>query len=474
MDADNNIYAAGVQYSPTEPPSLAATPGAFQAEPDVCNLRGGFPSAICAYQYVVKLNSGLDKVQYATYLSGTFGETPAAISVDAAGQVTVAGTTYSLDYPTTAGAYEPVDPASAPQSPSCFFIFSCIIAPTPSGYVSVLNSTGTGLVSSTFFGGTQTDTINFASILPNGIYLSGTAHSADLPGLTGVPQQCLPQSYETRLSADTSEVGRSRIIRGKVLAYDGFAGKLIATTGTDVIAIDPNAAVSPIACVLDAADLKPVSAVAPGELVSLFGEFGAGNAVAPNQAVSATTLNGVNVNVNGTPSPLLYVSGSQINFQIPTSVASAKQASIQVTSSDAGLSASSPILNVVASNPTAFLNVATPSLALATCNMESSATLSGLLPLALNPDGSVNSCLNPAPLGSNVILFLNGLGTTTSPTVTTNAGKVISVSAIPNAVAGLWEVAVQTPSSGMTGGLPISLSVSSVPVRDTNLVIWVK
>jgi uncharacterized protein (TIGR03437 family) len=69
----------------------------------------------------------------------------------------------------------------------------------------------------------------------------------------------------------------------------------------------------------------------------------------------------------------------------------------------------------VASNRTAFLNTATPSPALATCTMESAASVNGLLPLAFNPNGSVNTCLNAAPPGSIVNLFLNGLGVTSAP-----------------------------------------------------------
>ena len=70
-----------------------------------------------------------------------------------------------------------------------------------------MNPTGTGLVYSSFFSGTQTDTIRFAAFTPNAIYLGGNASSADLPGFTGYPQPCLPQAYETRLSADATEIG---------------------------------------------------------------------------------------------------------------------------------------------------------------------------------------------------------------------------------------------------------------------------
>ena len=67
----------------------------------------------CGFQYVAKLNPGLTQVLYATYVSGEYGATPAGISVDAQGDVFVAGTTVSPDYPTTPNAYEPQYIASA-------------------------------------------------------------------------------------------------------------------------------------------------------------------------------------------------------------------------------------------------------------------------------------------------------------------------------------------------------------------------
>ncbi len=331
MDSQGNIYVTGLQFS-EEPKPIAATPGAFQSEPtNVCTLIGAFFS--CGYQYVAKLNPGLNQVLYSTYVTGEYGATPAAISVDAQGDALVVGTTNSPDYPTTLNAYEPQYIASAAPSLSCFFIPNCVNLPPASGYLTEVNPTGTGLVYSSYFSGTQTDTINFAAFTPNAVYLGGNAGSANLPGFTGYPQQCLPQMYETRLSPDAREVGPSRLVPGKLLAYDAFAGTLIATNGTNVIAVDPNATQTPIACILDAADLKPVASIAPGELLSMFGEFSSGSpATPPPGQVSSTTLGGITVNVNGVSSPLLYAGGEQINFQAPFAIAGQPQANIEFTS----------------------------------------------------------------------------------------------------------------------------------------------
>jgi uncharacterized protein (TIGR03437 family) len=280
--------------------------------------------------------------------------------------------------------------------------------------------------------------------------------------------------YETRLSPDGKEVGASRVVPGKVLAYDAAAGTLIATTGTNVIAIDPNATQTPIACVLDAADLKPVTSIAPGELLSMFGEFSTGSpATPPVGQVSSATLGGVTVNVNGIPSPLLYVGGEQVNFQAPFGIAGQAQANIEFSSALSKIS-DSLTLPIVASNPTAFLNTTMPSAALGTCTNESSASVNGLLALALNSDGSVNTCLNPASAGSIMTLFLNGVGLTSAPVVTANGANVVSVSLAADAISGIWQVSIQLSANAGAGGNQISLTAGGTAVRDPNLIIWVK
>jgi uncharacterized protein (TIGR03437 family) len=463
-DSQGFIYVAGQQFGVANTP-VPITPGAFQSEPaNVCGTLGNFFE--CSYQYVAKLNPGLNNLVYATYIGGEYGEYPAAISVDAQGDAFVAGTTYSPDYPTTPNAYEPQYIASAVPKVNCFFIVNCVNLPPASGYVTELNPTGTGLIYSSFFSGTQTDTITFAAFTPNAIYLAGNAGSADLPGFVGYPQPCLPQPYATRLSADATEIGASRVAPGNVLAYDAFAGTLIATSGTEVVAVNPEAAQTPIACILDSADLQPVTSIAPGELLSLFGEFSSGN-----------SLDGVTVALNGIPSPRLYVGAGQINFQAPFEIAGAASASIGFASSVNGFS-DSRTLPIVAINPGAFLNTP-PDASITPCIYESSASLDGTFPLALNPNGSINACANPAPAGSVVTLFLDGLGVTSpaqmtgaispnpgailsSPVITANGGvTVVSVSAVTGVISGVWRVALQIPANEPSGGNQVSLSAGS-------------
>jgi uncharacterized protein (TIGR03437 family) len=447
----------------------------------------------CSYQYVIKLNATLSQILYSTYVTGTWGATPAAISVDAQRNVLLAGTTNSPDYPTTSNAFEPIYIANAPSRPQTS-LFGSVFPPPASGYITKLNATGTGLVYSTFLSGTQTDTIGFAAFTSGGIYLSGQVGSPDFPGLSGVPSQCMPQTFATRLSLDGSAITAARIVPGTMLAYAPVMGLLLAWTGADLISFDLAAPPTPMACIVDAADMRPVSSIAPGQLLSIFGARFVNGIAGQAPGSFATSLAGVTVTFNGVASPLLYVSPQQINVQAPYEIANDPQANLILTSSQMN-SSDSRTLPVTARNPVAFLDTVTPLASvgwLTNCSPDGRVYGGGPLPLAFNSDGSRNTCSNPASAGSVVRIFLAGLGVTVPAPVTGSinlspgtplnlpitfgsglAAMVVSAIALPGSISGVWQVDVRMPANE-AGAIPISLSVDSVPVRDTNLTIWTR
>src|SRR5262249_13239380 len=62
--------------------------------------------------------------------------------------------------------------------------------------------------------------------------------------------------------------------------------------------------------------------VAPGSLVSIFGSQLASGLAQADSIPLSTSLNGVSVTFNGVQSPLLFVSGGQVNAQLPWNVLS--------------------------------------------------------------------------------------------------------------------------------------------------------
>src|SRR5271170_2044566 len=74
-----------------------------------------------------------------------------------------------------------------------------------------------------------------------------------------------------------------------------------------------------ISAVTDAASYAP--RVAPGELATIFGSNLANSTQQAGGFPLPRSLAGATVYVNSSPVPLLYVSTSQINFQVPSSLA---------------------------------------------------------------------------------------------------------------------------------------------------------
>jgi len=137
-------------------------------------------------------------------------------------------------------------------------------------------------------------------------------------------------------------------------------------------------------------------AVAPGEIVSIFGD-----GLGPISGVSfnfdrqtgrlPTSGPGVSVTWNGVPAPLYYASSNQLNVQVPYELEGVSEASLVVTVN--GQASDAVTIPVVPTRP-------------------------GLFPRIWNEDGTVNSTDNPASAGSVIVLYATGQGVTSprSPT----------------------------------------------------------
>ncbi len=95
VDATGNAYVTGSTCCATGFPT---TPGAFQP-----NFGGGLYDA-----FVAKLNPTGSALVYSTYLGGSNDDVGIGIAATADGNVYVAGSAVSTDFPTTPGAFQPV------------------------------------------------------------------------------------------------------------------------------------------------------------------------------------------------------------------------------------------------------------------------------------------------------------------------------------------------------------------------------
>ena len=134
--------------------------------------------------------------------------------------------------------------------------------------------------------------------------------------------------------------------------------------------------------------------LAPGEIFSIYGAgFGPAQGVAAQPAGNAigTELGGLQVFVEDTPVPLLYVSSTQINLVAPYLLTGRTAAHIKIVTADA--TSNEVVLGVRPAAPEIF---------------ESQPGTAAIL----NQDGTVNSQNNPAHIGDTVAMFVSGMGQT--------------------------------------------------------------
>jgi hypothetical protein len=109
---------------------------------------GAFQTANSAYAgdedgFVAKLNPSGTALEYSTFLGGSYTQQVQAIAVNAQGNAYVTGQTQSSDFPVTPGALQPEDNACNPNFLTC----------SANAFVTELNTSGSGLVFSTYLGG---------------------------------------------------------------------------------------------------------------------------------------------------------------------------------------------------------------------------------------------------------------------------------------------------------------------------------
>jgi uncharacterized protein (TIGR03437 family) len=432
LDAEGNIYGAGAfpgrqNNGPGNTFNAApTTTGAFQTITYQTTCLGEgllfeLSSPACTYQHVAKIDPTGTQLIYATYVSGSLGATPTAIAVDANGNVILAGNTNSSDYPTTPAAYQPEYFANPEITSAPPFQPFNAVAPAPAGYITKLSASGSSLIWSTLFGGSHPDpkagdVISGIGIDASGnILLSGTATSSDLPGLWSTPVALRPtesgEGFVGRLSSDGTTLSMTQLIAGSA-RVNGIA---VRSDGSAVV-VPTLAAVSlssggRVATISDTADAAKLVSVAPGQLLTLYGTALAPAVPAQPANSFPMSFNGVTVTFNGIAAPILYTSSIQINLQVPYEIAGQNQVTMQVSSQSVSPAVlESYVLAVVERQPSVFVAgpaFSQPLFDSAACNGQN---ISGLQPLAINADGSQNSCANPAASGSVITVFLNGLG----------------------------------------------------------------
>lgn len=192
-DTSGNIYLVGYTNSPDFP----TTSGAFD------NTHNGSWDA-----FVTKFNPLGSHLLYSTFIGGSGADFGTAMGLDAAGNVYLAGTTASSDFPTTQAAYDSKYDGS-------------ISGWEGDGFVAKLNAEATVLIYSTFLGGSKYDSITGLALSDDGeTYLTGLTESQDFPTTVGAFDTSHGGSDESRTDAFVTRINSL----GSSLIYSTFFG----------------------------------------------------------------------------------------------------------------------------------------------------------------------------------------------------------------------------------------------------------
>ena len=205
IDASGHAYVTGFTGSK----DFKVTANAFQKTNHALYWTG----------FVIKLSENGGWAGYSTYLGGSDYENAYGIAVDNAGEAYVTGTTYSHDFPETSGAYQTKNKAAAKHMNNAF--------------ITKLNATGSGLVYSTYLGGTGVlsgDTAYGIAINAAGdAYVTGNAYSDDFPITNGAYQTV---NHAKGTAADNAFVAKLNAA-GSQLFYSTYLG------GSGIINVAP-------------------------------------------------------------------------------------------------------------------------------------------------------------------------------------------------------------------------------------------
>ena len=250
----------------------------------------------------------------------------------------------------------------------------------------------------------------------------------------------------------------------------------ISAAGIDVQVTQPGAVPSIFPGGIVNAASSAGSAVAPGSVVAVYGDFLSVPTVSAPSSGLPRQLGGVSVQFgSGPPAPLLAVSSGQVNVQVPWELANQSTASVTVTVNSLTTAAST--LNLAPFAPGIFA-------------MNGQGTGQGAV---LDPSYALVDSSNPAVAGSTVIqIYCTGLGpvtnqpatgspglagplswTTATPIVTIGgADATVQYFGLAPGLVGVYQVNALVPAGSAEGpAIPVTMKVGGVTSNSITIAV---
>jgi uncharacterized protein (TIGR03437 family) len=214
--------------------------------------------------------------------------------------------------------------------------------------------------------------------------------------------------------------------------------------------------------------------VAPGSIVSVFGDFLLSAPLGATESPLPTSISGLSLQFGGVLAPLFFASGGQVNIQVPWE--SAVQSQTTLTASLNNQTSAQMVVGLAAYAPAIF-----------------STNAAGSGPGAIT-DASFRlvDSTNPATAGSTVVLiYCTGLGAVTNqpptgwpapsdplartiePTVTIGGvPATVQFSGLAPGYVGLYQVNAQVPAGSATGSaVPVVISIGGVQSNTVTMAV---
>jgi len=456
LDSAGDAYLAGETTSPDFPVTQNAMTAMFT---------GGISSG-----FVSKLSPGGDQLLYSSFLGGGNLSAAHAITLDGAGNIYLAGSTQAS---ATAGAVQalPAIGASCPFQPGALF------PQTDDAFVMKMTpSAAPAAFLATFGGSCRSEADSMAFDAAGNIWLAGSNGSTNfvtlgpIAGLATLPPPSPNTGFVAELNATGSAVLSATLTNSYpgVVAADATAVYYAGSLGPTALVAEINPAQAPPIFIdeivqesplLPATAQRPPSPVAPGEIVRILGR-GIGPQTQAGAKLTAagtlaTSIGGVTVTFNGVPAPLLAAQAGEIGCIAPFELEGLTSAVVEVQYN--GQTSNAYTVSVLQQNP-------------------------DILAVA-NSDWTANTPTNPAKSGSQVVIFLTGLGQTIPassdgainqlppaqpqimPAITVEpvAGTVTFIGAAVYEVAGVSQLNMIVPTLPAQGSPQLLVSIGSSP-----------
>jgi uncharacterized protein (TIGR03437 family) len=394
---------------------------------------------------------------------------PVGVAVDASGNVYIADAgnnvvrqVYSGNIITAAVGFTHPDGVAVDSSGNLYVADTVArrIVKLSGGVYTTIAGNGNGA-----FGGDDGPGAQAALNAPMGVAVdaSGNVYIADT--LNGRIRKLTPSGTITTIagtgalyfSGDQGPATQAAMYFPRGVAVDPSGNIYIADTANSVVRqLQGTLPVVSANGVVNAASFA--SQISPGALATVFGSnFALRNASA--NAPLPTSLGGVSVSVNGQSAPLLYVTPTQVNFQVPWETA---LGTASVTVNVNGGASNSITVSVLGAAPGLF------------------STSSGHA-VVQNSDFTLNDPGNPAKVGSTIVAYLSGSGpvdtpvadgaaTPIGPLVSATSQSSATIGSSPAQVAfaglapgfvGLVQVNIVVPADLQTGDYPLAITIGN-------------